>query len=96
MEALIGRFLEHSKLGWTFLKKEKERERLGDRLITQIERRLLLSLEVEVLAVSSAIHPFINPYTTNSRTVKRQRSVDDDFRRSSNALSLRCFVCLFD
>lgn len=36
--------------------KEKERERLGDRLITQIERRLLLRLEVEVLAVSSAIH----------------------------------------
>lgn len=35
---IIGSFdwevLEHSKLGWTFLMKEKERERLGDRLIT--------------------------------------------------------------
>lgn len=31
-----------------FLKKERERERLGDRLITLIERRLLLSLDFGV------------------------------------------------
>lgn len=79
--------------------KEKERERLGDRLITQIERRLLLSLDFGVWRfLLPYTHSFIHPYATNSRTEKRQRSVDDDFRRSSKALSLSgvSFVCLID
>lgn len=51
-----------------FLKKEKEREKLGDRLIAQIERRLLLSLDFGLWRfLLPSIHSSIHTQPTPGR-----------------------------